>query len=65
MNIEIQIAKGLIYGESQESDPIVFGNKCAKLLKCYSEKLEVQMCKPTDAFEDSDPESVEKIVDED
>ncbi|XP_053395800.1 uncharacterized protein LOC128555967 [Mercenaria mercenaria] len=43
----------------------MLGNKCIKLLKCYSEKVEVQMCKLTDAIGDSDSESVDNLVDED
>lgn len=65
LNVEIEAARLLMSAESFESDPVVVGNKIIKLLKCYSEKLEVQMGKLTDAIGESDSEMIEKIVDED
>ncbi len=65
---EVGAAKTLKSGDYEVSD-IIDGlssaNKLSKIIKCYSEKVESQMYKVSDAIGDSDSSLVENVVDED
>ncbi|KAL4234030.1 hypothetical protein ACF0H5_005684 [Mactra antiquata] len=65
---EINKAKGYMNDEmafGNKIERINFGNKCAKMLNCYKDEVEVQMEKLTDAIAENDPSLVVNMVDQD